>query len=55
MIATLPPPDATPVVTMVTFTKAHDVASKETAISSADMKTGGWKSSGLYASGCGGG
>ncbi len=53
-IATLPPPKSTPVVTTAAFTKAHDVASKETALSSADMKAGAWKSSGLYATGPGG-
>ena len=49
-IATLPPPKGTPVLTTDAFTKAHAVAAKETALSSAEMKSGAWKSSGLYAS-----
>ncbi len=48
-IATLPPPKGTPVVTTAAFTKAHDVAVKETTLSSTEMKTGAWRSSGLYA------
>lgn len=49
-IATLPPPKGTPVVTTAAFTKAHTVAAKETALSSEQMKSGAWRSSGLYAS-----